>query len=39
MMLDTGRLSEADFNAREKELLDRLDLIQERDHPSGKTGL
>ena len=39
MMLDTGRLSEADFNAREKELLDRLDLIQERDHPSGMTGL
>ncbi|HXR07542.1 MAG TPA: gas vesicle protein GvpG [Candidatus Acidoferrum sp.] len=38
MMLETGRLSEAQFNAREKELLDRLDLVQARDRPSHKTG-
>jgi hypothetical protein len=30
MMLDTGRLTEAEFSAREKELLDRLDRIQSR---------
>jgi len=30
MMLDTGRLTEAEFNAREKVLLDRLDRIQSR---------
>jgi hypothetical protein len=34
MMLETGRLTEAEFNAREKELLDRLDLIQEREKDS-----
>jgi hypothetical protein len=28
MMLETGRLSEAEFETREKELLDRLDEIQ-----------
>jgi hypothetical protein len=28
MMLETGRLTEAQFSAREKELLDRLDRIQ-----------
>jgi hypothetical protein len=38
MMLETGRLTEAEFNAREKDLLDRLDRIQEPDHHSGKTG-
>lgn len=36
MMLETGRLTEAEFNAREKELLDRLDLIQERDNDSAE---
>lgn len=30
MMLDTGRLTEAEFSVREKELLDRLDRIQSR---------
>ncbi|MGD0411931.1 MAG: gas vesicle protein GvpG [Verrucomicrobiota bacterium] len=30
MMLETGRLTEAQFSAREKELLDRLDRIQSR---------
>jgi Gas vesicle protein G len=37
MMLETGRLAEAEFNAREKELLDRLDLIQERENDSHRT--
>ena len=31
MMLETGILTEAEFNAREKELLDRLDELQDRD--------
>lgn len=30
MMLETGRISESEFEAREKELLDRLDALQER---------
>jgi uncharacterized membrane protein len=30
MMLETGRITEDEFDAREKELLDRLDEIQER---------
>jgi hypothetical protein len=30
MMLETGRLTEAEFSAREKQLLDRLDRIQSR---------
>jgi len=30
MMLETGKITEAEFDAREKELLDRLDEIQER---------
>lgn len=30
MMLDTGKITEAQFDAREKELLNRLDEIQER---------
>jgi len=30
MMLETGRITEEEFDAREKELLDRLDEIQER---------
>ncbi len=38
MMLETGRLSEAQFNAREKELLDRLDLVEGRAGHSHKTG-
>jgi len=29
MMLETGRITEAEFDVREKELLDRLDEIQE----------
>jgi len=31
MMLETGKLTEAEFDAREKELLDRLDELQDRD--------
>ena len=31
MMLETGILTEAEFNAREKELLDRLDELQDRE--------
>ncbi len=30
MMLDTGKITEEEFGAREKELLDRLDEIHER---------
>ena len=30
MMLETGKITEPEFDAREKELLDRLDEIQER---------
>jgi hypothetical protein len=30
MMLETGRLTEAEFSVREKELLDQLDRIEER---------
>lgn len=30
MMLETGRITEAEFDAREKELLDRLDKIKDR---------
>jgi len=30
MMLETGKITEGEFAAREKELLDRLDKIQER---------
>jgi hypothetical protein len=30
MMLETGRITEDEFDTREKELLDRLDAIQER---------
>lgn len=30
MMLETGRIQEEEFDAREKELLDRLDVIQAR---------
>ncbi len=36
MMLETGRLGEAEFNAREKELLDRLDRIEERENGSNQ---
>ncbi len=31
MLLDTGRITESEFDAREKELLDRLDEINERN--------
>ena len=31
MMLETGILTEGEFNAREKKLLDRLDELQDRD--------
>jgi hypothetical protein len=37
MMLETGRIAEAEFNAREKELLDQLDRIEERLNDSHKT--
>jgi len=30
MMLETGRITEGEFDTREKDLLDRLDDIQER---------
>lgn len=30
MMLETGRITEAEFETREKELLDRLEEIEER---------
>lgn len=36
MMLETGRITEAQFKAREKELLDRLDRIEERENGSNK---
>jgi len=36
MMLDTGRIDEKDFTLREKELLDRLDQIEERKNGSNK---
>lgn len=31
MMLETGRISEEEFDAREKALLDRLDQLEEED--------
>jgi hypothetical protein len=34
MMLDTGRIAEAEFSAREKALLDQLDRIEERENDS-----
>jgi hypothetical protein len=37
MLLETGRIGEAEFNAREKELLDQLDRIEERENGSNKT--
>lgn len=36
MMLETGRISESEFDAREKELLDRLDSLRERAGPVGE---
>lgn len=30
MLLETGKITEAEFDAREKELLDRMDEIEER---------
>lgn len=33
MMLETGMITEDEFEAREKELLDRLEEIQDRDGP------
>jgi hypothetical protein len=32
MRLETGRIAEAEFQAREKELLDQLDRIEEREN-------
>jgi hypothetical protein len=37
MMLDTGRIAEAEFAAREKALLDQLDRIEERENDSHQT--
>ncbi|MCX6916280.1 MAG: gas vesicle protein GvpG [Verrucomicrobiota bacterium] len=34
MMLETGQITETEFAAREKDLLDRLDLIQEQKSAS-----
>lgn len=31
MMLETGRITEADFGARERTLLDRLEAVQDRE--------
>ncbi len=31
MMLETGQMTESEFDAKEKELLDRLDAIKERE--------
>jgi hypothetical protein len=36
MMLDTGKITEEAFDAMEKELLDRLDRIQERETRIGE---
>ena len=33
MMLETGRITEAEFDAREKEFLDRLEEIEEHNAP------
>ena len=33
MMLETQQITEEEFDAREKELLDRLDQLQKRDTP------
>lgn len=38
MMLETGRITEAEFDAEEKKLLDRLDRIHESEPPSGRRG-
>ena len=35
MMLETGRITEAEFDARERTLLDRLEVIQERGSEPG----
>ena len=35
MMLETGRVTEAEFDARERELLDRLEVIQARGSGPG----
>ena len=32
MMLETGQMSEEEFDAEEKKLLDRLDVIEARNH-------
>jgi len=42
MMLETGGITEQEFEAKEKELLDRLDEIQEQElgiQQEGRTGL
>jgi hypothetical protein len=38
MMLETKRISEEEFEAGEKELLDRLDKIQDKDTGSDDEG-
>ena len=35
MRLETGKITEAEFETREAELLDRLDSLQENESPSG----
>ena len=37
MMLETGKISETEFDEQEKVLLDRLDAIEKRDNPSNDT--
>lgn len=36
MRLETGRITEAEFEAREQVLLDRLEAIRERTHGAGE---
>ncbi len=38
MMLETGQISEEEFEQQEKELLDRLDSLQEEDDMIGESG-
>lgn len=38
MMLETGRISEAEFDAQEKELLDRLEAMHQRETGVGEAG-
>ena len=38
MQLETGQITEADFDTREAELLDRLDKLQEEDEEESPSG-